>query len=237
MAFSLVIVRPFDLRRRRMLACIPLAAARSSKERAKLPAVSRPGRWKEVATEFLQDCRVFQVFRTTSESPDGASRHDFFRIDSTDWVNVVPLTADGQVVMVRQYRHGARKDTLEVPGGMVDPGERPAEAAARELLEETGYRAGQIERLGSVNPNPALFGNRLHCFLATDAECVAEIENGPTEHTVVELHSPARVRELTLAGEIDHALVLATLHYLDLKREGDSANRLSVPPAGRGGGT
>ncbi|MCH2169421.1 NUDIX hydrolase [Myxococcota bacterium] len=138
--------------------------------------------------------------------------------------------------MVRQYRHGARKDTLEVPGGMVDPGESPSQAAARELLEETGYRAQQIERLGSVNPNPALFGNRLHCFLATGAKRVAEIANGPTEHTVVELHSPAKLRELTRAGEIDHALVLATLHYLDLKRESDGGGPSRVPPAGGSNG-
>ena len=76
--------------------------------------------------------------------------------------------------MVRQYRHGAGQLTLETPGGLIDPGETPAEAAARELLEETGYAADEIVSLGAVNPNPALFSNRLHGFLARGAQRVRE---------------------------------------------------------------
>ena len=96
--------------------------------------MSGPTRWTALETEFLQDCAVFSVSRTLSESPRTGDRHDFFRIDSADWVNVVPITATGEIVMVRQYRHGSREITLEIPGGMVDPGETPAQAAGRELL-------------------------------------------------------------------------------------------------------
>lgn len=181
--------------------------------------MSRPRRWRALETEALQDCAVFRVSRTLTESPNTGERHSFFRIDSADWVNVVPVTRTGEIVMVRQYRHGLREVTLEIPGGMVDPGEAPADAAARELLEETGYRAARIEALGSVNPNPALFGNRLFAFAAHGCERVAEVANESTEETVVELVDPAELRRLLREGRIDHGLVMAALYYFDLARE------------------
>jgi 8-oxo-dGTP pyrophosphatase MutT (NUDIX family) len=181
--------------------------------------MSRPRRWKALETEALQDCAVFRVSRTLTESPNTGERHSFFRIDSADWVNVVPVTSAGEIVMVRQYRHGLREVTLEIPGGMVDPGESPQQAAARELLEETGYRAQRIEPLGSVNPNPALFGNRLFAFAAHACERVAEVANESTEETVVELVAPAALRRLLREGRIDHGLVMAALYFFDLARE------------------
>jgi 8-oxo-dGTP pyrophosphatase MutT (NUDIX family) len=187
--------------------------------------MSRPRRWKALETEALQDCAVFQVSRTLTESPNTGERHSFFRIDSVDWVNVVPVTPSGEIVMVRQYRHGLREVTLEIPGGMVDPGEEPQQAAARELLEETGYRAQRLEALGSVNPNPALFGNRLFAFAAHGCERVAEVANEGTEETVVELVEPTALRRLLREGRIDHGLVMAALYFFDLarEREGDEA--------------
>ncbi len=166
--------------------------------------------------DFLQDCRVFSVSRTLAESERTGERFPFFRIDSADWVNVVPLTRDGRVVMIRQYRHGAGEVTLEVPGGIVDPGESPAQAAARELLEETGYRAGSLEALGHVNPNPALFGNRLHAFVARDVERVAKVANEAREETLVELVGRRDLPDLVRRGRVDHALVIAALHFLEL---------------------
>lgn len=188
----------------------------------------RPGRgenppaWEVVGREPLQDCRVFRVERALVRSPRGADTHPFYTIEAEGWVNVVATTAAGELVMVRQWRHGARQVTLEIPGGAIDPGESPEAAALRELLEETGFAAGRVRPLGAVNPNPALFGNRVYTYLAENCEHVSEVRNGPREETWVELvperELPARLR----AGQIDHALVIAALHWWRLHRDAAS---------------
>jgi 8-oxo-dGTP pyrophosphatase MutT (NUDIX family) len=179
--------------------------------------------WDVVATEALQDCAVFTVSRALARSPTSGEVHPFYRIDAAQWVNVVALTLDEHVVMVRQWRHGACAVTLEIPGGIVDPGEAPADAAARELVEETGYRAARLRSIGSVNPNPALFGNRVHTFLASGVECAGSEPAGALrgvglEQTSVELVPVDEVPERVARGEIDHALVVAALYWWDLDR-------------------
>lgn len=199
--------------------------------------MSGPRRWTPLETEFLQDCAVFSVSRAAARSPQGDT-HDFFRIDSADWVNVVPLTARGEVVMVRQYRHGLRDVTLEIPGGMVDPGEEPKVAAGRELFEETGYRAAEVVAIGATSPNPALFGNRVHTYLATGLERMGEPTNPGNEETVVELVTESELRRIVRSGGVDHALVIAALHFLDLHREAGETpdGAAGGPPDGAAGG-
>jgi ADP-ribose pyrophosphatase len=167
--------------------------------------------WRELAREPVADCKVFSVERSIAASPVDGAQHSFYRIHSSSWAQIVPITKDGRVVLVRQYRHGAERITLEIPAGLVDPGEEPMHAALRECLEETGYRARNAVSLGVVTPNPALFSNRLYAYLATDVELVSEIRNIGTERTEVVLVPVGQLPDMILRGDIDHALVVATL--------------------------
>jgi 8-oxo-dGTP pyrophosphatase MutT (NUDIX family) len=177
-----------------------------------------PPQWEVVETQQLQECKVFTVSRSMTRSPRTGEVHPFFRIDAGEWVNVVPITADDEVVMVHQYRHGSREITLEIPGGIVDPGETPAEAAVRELLEETGYRAERVEAIGSVNPNPAIFGNRCHTFLAPGVVAAAPVQNTQLEETTVELVPLVEIPDQMRRGRIDHALVVAAFCWYVLNK-------------------
>ena len=178
---------------------------------------SKLGSWRELSRETVADARIFTLERSMAESPVDGQARAFHRIRSVDWAQLLPITANNEAVMVRQYRHGPQRMTLEMPGGLIDPGEDPATAAQRECLEETGYRARSVQPLGSVNPNPALFAHRLYSFYATDVEPERAIQNTGSEVTEVVLVPVADLEGLLLAGEIEHALVVGALwRYLRL---------------------
>src|SRR5512139_2227856 len=116
--------------------------------------------------------------------------NDFTVIRTSDWINVIPVTGEGNLVFIRQFRHGIRETTLEIPGGAIDAADRdPRAAAERELREETGFEAAEWESLGFVTPNPALQNNRCHTFLATGAYRAGEPSFDPYERIVPELFS------------------------------------------------
>jgi ADP-ribose pyrophosphatase len=123
-----------------------------------------------------------------------------------NWASVVAITEEGQLVLVRQHRYGIDAVTIEVAGGLIDPGEEPAEAAARELLEETGYAGGPLEPLGVVHPNPAIQGNTYHMFLTRDARKVAEIAGDPHESVEAVVMARGDVLRGLEDGRISHAL-------------------------------
>ena len=126
-------------------------------------------KWKVEGKKVLLSTRVFDVTELHSRSPDGKNTGDYIVNDAPQWVIVIPVHGDN-FLMVKQYRHGLGALSVEFPGGVIDKGEEPEEAARRELLEETGTVAGKLTLLGSYNPNPALFSNRNYVFLAEDLE-------------------------------------------------------------------
>jgi len=173
-------------------------------------------KWRRISSEQVADCRVFQVRRDRSVNPRDGGEHDFYCIEAPDWINIIPLTARDEVVMIEQYRHGTDEITLEIPGGIVDQNESPREAAAREMLEETGYAAHEIVPLGRARPNPAIQNNWVHTFLARDARYEKEPAFEGTEHTRVRLVPLADVPALIVDGTISHALVILGFHLLTL---------------------
>lgn len=199
--------------------------AEAHEARTEAPAVEA---WRRESSEPMADCRVFRVRRDWSVRPraGGQIAHDFYVLEAPDWINVIPLTPDRQVVLIEQYRHGTGEITLEIPGGMVDAGETPREAAARELLEETGYAAGEeLVALGSTRPNPAIQDNWLHTFLAPGVTFRHAPAFDSTEQTAVRLAPLADIPRLIASGHITHALVVVAFHWLALSRDGLLAPR------------
>ncbi|MHC4548674.1 MAG: NUDIX hydrolase [Planctomycetota bacterium] len=167
--------------------------------------------WQRLGGELIHDAGIFKVRRDRYEYR-GRPVHPFYVLESAPWVNVVPVTDEGEVVLVRQYRHGVQELSLEIPGGVVDAADAdPAAAAARELVEETGYLADRWELLGSVTNNPAILDNRTHCYLATGLHRVAEPAPDEHEDLVVERRPAARLPGLIESGEIHHSLSVCAL--------------------------
>jgi 8-oxo-dGTP pyrophosphatase MutT (NUDIX family) len=164
--------------------------------------------WPRLRRGLEHDFRVIKVRQDVVADPRTGHEHPRVVIDSPDWVNIIAVTKDEQLVLIRQYRFGIAATTLEVPGGMVEPGEDPAEAAARELEEETGYVPGRVVRLGQVHPNPAIQSNRCHSFLALDCVKAHEGKQDAGEDITVELHPRSAVPQLILSGTISHSLVV-----------------------------
>ena len=156
---------------------------------------------------------------SVSEEKVGLERKKrIITLESPDWVNIIPITKNNQVVLVKQFRFGTKSETLEIPGGMIDNHETPSIAAGRELFEETGYSYENITKLGNISPNPALFNNRVFTFLANDAYLSEENVNNQDEINEVVLVDLNDIPKLLKTGAIEHALVIAAFHLMNLNK-------------------
>ncbi|MCX6945215.1 MAG: NUDIX hydrolase [Opitutales bacterium] len=174
-----------------------------------------PARWEKLSHTTLAQTRVFDLHSTRYRHPVRKTERDFIVAHPPDWVNVVALTPDHRIVLVRQFRFGINAFSLEIPGGVMHPGEDPVAAGRRELREETGFAGAPARLLGGVHPNPAIQSNRCHFVLVEQAVVTAAMEWDADEEIEVLTRPVAEVLALAHDGAITHGLVLDALLFFE----------------------
>jgi ADP-ribose pyrophosphatase len=177
--------------------------------------------WKKLDSRPLGDFRIFRLRQDRLVSPRTGKEHDFFVLDAVDWVNVIAVTPDGQLVCVEQYRHGTETIELEIPGGVMDPRDAsPVETAIRELREETGYAGEGARLIGQVASNPAILSNTCYTVLIEQCRLTHDVEFDHGEDLATRLVSIPEMTEAVRQGRVRHSLVVAALYHFHLLSTG-----------------
>lgn len=175
--------------------------------------------WPKINSKALGDYRIFKVRSDEKVSPRTGQKHDFFVIECADWVNVIAVTPDQQLVMVEQYRHGSNTVELEIPGGIMDATDAsPVATGVRELREETGFEGERARPLGNVFANPAIMNNTCHTVIIENCALKHSVEWDSGEDMVTRLVPIADLPGLVATGKIRHPLVVVALYYFELER-------------------
>jgi ADP-ribose pyrophosphatase len=173
--------------------------------------LSNPARWEKIGERSQLKTRIFDVLGARYRHPGRSTEREFIIIAPPDWVNVIALTPDGHLVLVRQFRYGIDEFSLEIPGGVIEAGEDPVVAGLRELREETGYTGAPAKLLGHVHPNPAIQSNRCHFVFVEAAVKSHELAWDMDEEIHVTTRPVEEVLALARSGGIVHGLVLNAL--------------------------
>ncbi|MCS6808301.1 MAG: NUDIX hydrolase [Bacteroidota bacterium] len=175
-------------------------------------------RWETLNKTPIADLKIFTAHAVQRRHPTHGHIGTFTVLESAEWVNIIPLTRNNEIVMIQQYRHGTDSITLEVPGGLVEEGENPCGAAMRECKEETGYGAPHEALLVGVNePNPAFMNNRCYSYLWQDCRLEYSPQPDEFEDIAVELVPVSRISEYIRSGKIAHSLTLTALLFYMLR--------------------
>jgi len=176
-----------------------------------------PSPWDMQENNLHADCRIFEVRKQRLKRRSDGLEGEFFVLDTNDWVNVLALTPDDKIILVRQFRYGSKEHSLEPPGGVVERGEDPMVAGLRELQEETGYVGEEPKLLGVVRPNAAILSNRCHVILVRNAQKTAALNFDQHEELVTELYPVKELKEMVRRGEITHSIGLNSIMMLLLE--------------------
>ena len=175
-----------------------------------------PETWTRKQSKTVADCRIFKVREDHCNRDSDGKAATFYVVENPDWVNVIALTADKQVVLIEQFRHGSEEIILEIPGGMLDENEDRETAAKRELLEETGFSSDEFVYLGKSRPNPAIQNNWIYHYAALNCEKTAETNFDEHESVITKLVLLSEIENLVGSGEIIHSLAIVGFYYLNL---------------------
>ncbi len=173
--------------------------------------------WKKLSSSYIHKGPWATLRTDKCEMPSGHIVEDYYVLEYNDWVNAVAITEDNKVLMVHQYRHGAGIVSLEIPGGVIDPGESPEFAIRRELLEETGYQFDDFELLSTVYANPSTANNKTYCYLAKGGKKVQGQHLDAQEEIIVETFTIEQVKQLLAENKIAQALHCTGLFYALLR--------------------
>jgi 8-oxo-dGTP pyrophosphatase MutT (NUDIX family) len=177
--------------------------------------------WKTIRSTPVGDYRIFKIRSELKVSPRTGQEHDFYVLDSVNWVNVVAITPDQKLVMVEQYRHGSDTVELEIPGGMMDAHETdPVATGERELREETGFVGEKARLLGRVWSNPAILSNKTYTVIVENCQLQHCVEFDSGEDLITRLVPVADIPRLVAEEKIGHSLVVVALYYFELWQRG-----------------
>lgn len=174
-----------------------------------------PPKWAHQGDELEADCRIFQILRRRLKHPHRPTAGEFFVMDVADWAIALGLTSNHDLVMVNQFRYGTKALSWEPPGGLIDPGETPVDAAVREFREETGYIGVDARQVGWCYPNPAIQTNRAFFVRINDCEPVTEQQLDENEDILVSVFPIEQVHQMIADGEISHCIAHAALLALE----------------------
>ncbi|MHA1793290.1 MAG: NUDIX hydrolase [Promethearchaeota archaeon] len=171
-------------------------------------------KWEKIMAEIMGRFKIFEVAKIVYENPYDNKQVPTFIVESKDWVNVIATREDGSIILIKQFRFGSGRIELEIPGGLVEPGEDPARAAERELKEETGNIGATPILIGKVNPNPAIHAHACYTFWIKNCRQVETPKfDGPNEKIEQVLKKPREILNLIKNGEITHSLVIVAFFW------------------------